>query len=107
MTKYTEIDRCPTCHRRKRRSNEANARYWLLLHTRAEVPVNGKLFSADQWHLYYKTRYLGADDFKLPNGKVITIPRSTADLDTPEFNEYMEKVEAHMAEHDVYLELAA
>ena len=102
-----EIDRCPTCHRRKKRSLDANGRYWLLLHTMAEKRVHGQLFSADTWHIYYKKRYLGADDYQLPNGQVMSIPRSTADLDTPEFNEYMEKVEAHMAEHDVYLELAA
>lgn len=96
--------RCPTCHRLHKRSHAANARYWLLLHAIAEqVRPGGKVYSADQWHHYAKSRWLGCDDMALPNGKVLTIPRSTANLDVAEFGEYMEKVEAWAAERDVWL----
>lgn len=60
--------------------------------------------SPETYHLYCKKRFLGAKDHDLPNGETLTIPNSTADLDTDEFNEYMEQVEALAAEHGVYLD---
>jgi hypothetical protein len=96
--------RCPTCHRLHKRSHPQNARYWLLLHAIAEqIKPGGKEYSADQWHTYAKSRWLGCDDVPLPNGKVLSIPRSTASLDVAEFGEYMEKVEAWAAERGVWL----
>jgi len=47
-------------------------------------------------------------DFPLPNGKVLAIPKSTADLDVNEFADYMTAVEADLAERDIFLdEIAA
>jgi hypothetical protein len=101
----SEIIRCPTCHRKRTRSNPANARYWLLLHKIAEqVKPEGKLYSAEQWHYYFKARNLGCEEFNLPNRKVLQIPKSTADLPTDEFNDYMAKVEHWGIEHNVFLE---
>ena len=98
-------NRCKTCGRRQNRSNPANARYWLLLHTIAEkLKVRGELFSAEAWHHYHKQRWLGSQDFRLPNGKTMLIPKSTADLDTAAFNDYMTKVEAWASERDVWLD---
>ncbi len=105
MLTKTSHSRCPSCGRKYRRSNPQNARYWLLLFRISErLPVQGQTYSAEQFHLYFKSRFIGCDDVKLPNGKVITIPKSSADLDVAEFNEYMEKVEAWAAEHNVYLD---
>lgn len=88
-----------------KRSNEQNRRYWLLLHLISEkVKPAGESYSADTWHIYAKTRWIGADDVRLPNGKVVPMPRSSADLDVAEFNTYMEQIEAWAAERDVYLE---
>lgn len=99
------VDRCPTCRRRRTRSSEANRRYWALLHELSEkLKPNGQQFSADQWHLYAKSRFLGADDFPLPNGKTVTIPKSTAALDVAEFNDFMTQVEAFANEKGVFLE---
>ena len=98
-------DRCPTCGRRRTRSTPANARYWLLLHTIAErLHPQGRTYSADQWHQYAKSRWLGCDEVPLPNGKVLTIPHSSARLDVAEFGEFMEKVEAWAADHGVFLD---
>lgn len=98
--------RCPTCGRREKRSNPANARYWLLLHTiAAKLRPGGHAYSAEQYHAYYKSRFLGCDDVALPNGKVLTIPRSTAQLESTEFGEYVTKVEADAAERGVYLDM--
>ena len=98
-------DRCPTCHRRKKRTNEANARYWLLLHTIADsLKPEGREYTPETWHTYFKSRYLGCDEFELPNKKTMQIPKSTADLDTAEFHDYATQVEAWAGEHDVWLD---
>ena len=105
-----EIIRCPACGRKKTRSNPANARYWLLLHLISEkVRPKGEdekpvTYSADTWHQYFKSRFLGMDEFVLPNKKTVQFPKSTTGLDVAEFNEYMEKVEHWAGEHDVWLE---
>jgi hypothetical protein len=99
-----KTDRCPACGRRQRRTSQANAYYWLLLHEIAErVKPGGQSYSADTYHQYCKSRWLGCDDTRLPNGKTLTIPRSTAALSTEEFAEYVAKVEAWAAERGVYL----
>lgn len=100
-----KADRCPTCKRKKRRSNPANARYWLLLHVIADkAQPEGKSFSADTWHCYFKQRFLGCEEIQLPNKKVIQQPNSSADLDQDAFNDYMLKVEQWAMSHDIYLE---
>lgn len=75
--------------------------YWSLLHmlaSKLQPP-----YSAETYHKYYASRFLGCDDMTLPNGKVLTIPRSTADLDVAEFSEYLDKVQADAAERGVFL----
>jgi len=99
-----KLDRCPQCRQRLKRNNDQNRRYWLLLHAVSErIKPQGAAYSADQWHMYFKSRFLGCEDHKLPNGKVLTIPLSTADLDVGAFSEYMEQVEAFAAERDCFL----
>ena len=105
MISRSKVERCPTCHRRKTRSTEANRRYWLLLHVIAEkLKPQGAEYSPKVWHEYLKSRFLGTEEFKLPNGKTLNIPLSTADLETSEFNDYMTQVEAWAAQHDVWLD---
>lgn len=99
-----KLKRCPTCGRREKRSTDANRRLWLLYHAMAAVPVHGERYSADQFHAYYRSRFLGCDDLKLPNGKVLTIPRSTRDLDVSEFSDYMTQVEADANARGVFLD---
>ena len=70
----------------------------------ANLPVKDVRFSPETWHEYFKTRFLGADDMRLPNGKVLTIPKSTSDLDRGEFAEYSTQVEAWAADHGVWLD---
>lgn len=99
------ILRCPTCNRRHKRSNPQNARYWLLLHAIAEkLKPQDAIYSAETWHTYFKSRFLGCEEIALPNGKVLQIPNSTADLEIPEFADYMTKVEVWANEHGVWLE---
>ena len=98
------IIRCPTCGRKSRRSSEANRRYWALLHEISEgVKPDGKQYGSEAFHDYFKTKFLGADDRELPNGKTLVIPHSTADLDTAEFGDYLDQVQAWAAERGVQL----
>src|SRR6478752_3577303 len=92
--------RCGTCGRPPRRSSEANRRLWALYAAMADkLRPDGKVYTPTQFHLYCRERFLGAQDYPLPRGKVMTIPNSTADLDTDAFTDYMAQVEALAAEH--------
>jgi len=100
-----EIVRCPTCGRKQRRSTEANRRYWGLLHEISEaIKPERTQYSSECWHEYFKQRFIGSEDFTLPNGKVQTRAFSSAELDKAEFSEYMTKVEAWAADKGVYLQ---
>lgn len=98
-------ERCPTCKRRIKRSTEANRRYWAVLHALAEnLRPNGQVFSDKAYHEWAKSKFLGCDEVKLPNGATLVIPHSTADLDSGAFAEYATQVEAYANERGVYLE---
>jgi hypothetical protein len=60
-------------------------------------------YSTDSWHLYFKQRFLGQDEVKLPNGKIVQIPKSTADLPVDDMSTYYTKVEQWAAERGVFL----
>lgn len=66
--------------------------------------MKGQTFSAETWHQYAKSKWIGCDDMKLPNGKTLTVPKSSADLDTAAFGDYMTAVESWAAELGVYLD---
>jgi hypothetical protein len=88
-----------------KRSNEANARLWMIYHAMSEkMKVRGETFSAETWHRWAKSRFLASEEVKLPNGQLLIVHGSTADLDTAAFNDYMTAVEAWANEHDVYLD---
>jgi len=103
MMAKSPSDRCPTCGRRHKRSNPQNGLLWLLYHQMAAKDWGGQRYSADSFHAYYKSKFLGVDDVKLPNGKTITEIRSTANLDVAEFSAYFDAVQADCAERGVYL----
>lgn len=97
--------RCPTCKRLKKRSNPANGRYWLLLHLIADgLKPEGHQHSADVWHVYMKQRFLGVDEVMMPNKKVMQMPKSSAELDTAEFADYMMKVEMWAQTHNIFMD---
>ena len=98
-------ERCPTCKRRLTRTSEANRLYWALLHAMSEkMRQRGQTFSAETFQLWAKSKYLGCTDHILPSGKTLTIPMSTASLDSEQFGSYFDKVQAFANEHGVYLE---
>lgn len=101
MPTKTSRGRCPACGRREKRSSVANARYWKLL-TEASEKLRPQ-YGVKAYHVYYATKFIGANDLLLPNGKIHIEPESTSDLDTDEFSAYMTAVEADLGERGVFL----
>lgn len=76
---------------RQKRSNDANARYWALLTEIAEqVVIEGKRFSKDAWHQWFRDQYAPKEDS--PSGLVAM---STSAMTKPQFQEYMTRIEVH------------
>ena len=98
-----KVETCPTCGARRKRSNEQNKLYWALLHEiESIVELNCVTYSADTWHIYFRQRFLGCEDIKLPNGKVLAHARSTTDLKVNEMTNYITQVEQWAAEMGVF-----
>ncbi len=107
MTK-TSLSRCPACGRKETRSTQANRRYWSLLTAASEkLRPGGQQYGVEAFHIYYKTRFLGAEEVMLPNHEIAVVTNSSADLEPEDFAVYMEQVEADLAERGVYLPEAA
>ncbi len=100
-----KVIRCPACGRREKRSSEANRRYWAIVTAVAQkVKPQGVAYEITPWHTWFKSKFIGCEDIRLPNGAVITQPLSSSDLDPPEFSDYMTAVEAWAGEHGVWLD---
>lgn len=88
---------------RKARSVEQNRRYWALLTEIAATQVQGQRFITESWHEYFKGRFIGKEEVKLPNGEIFNRPISTTTLDVMQFGEYMTQIEAWAAQHGILL----
>jgi len=81
---------------RRKRTSRQNRRYWgngVLAQIAKQAVVNGRLFSADVWHEQFKRMFIGVEE--LPNGEVRGM--SSAGLDTAEFSQFCDAVEAYAA----------
>lgn len=81
---------------RKKRTAAQNRRYWgrgVLAQVAAQATVNGRLYSAENWHEMFKRQFIGV--IELPNGQVIG--KSSTDLSTKEFCDFCDEVEAYAA----------
>jgi len=99
-------DRCPTCGARKKRTLPQNARLHALF-TQLAANVTGKdglYHPAQWWKVMCKDRWLGYDEYRRPDGSVITVMRSTADCDVEELTNFMNEVERYAAGRGVYLD---
>ena len=100
------MSKCPTCGQRKRRSLPQNSRLhslFMLLQDSVKAK-DGQFHSALWWKTMTKAEWLGFTEFRKPDGNVIQVLRSTADLDVNELNDFMTKVEAFAASRGVYLD---
>lgn len=81
---------------KRKRTGPQNRRYWgngVLAQVAAQAVVDGKMYSAENWHEYFKRMFIGIEE--LPGGQVIG--KSSTELDTAEFSEFCSKVEAYAA----------
>lgn len=76
---------------KEKRSNDANARYWALLTEIAEqAVVDGKRFSKDAWHQWFRDQYAPKEDS--PSGLVAM---STSAMTKPQFQDYVTRIEVY------------
>lgn len=81
---------------RRKRTPAQNRRYWgggVLAQIAAQACVNGRLYSAEVWHEQFKRQFIGV--IELPGGGLIGM--SSKELDTTQFCEFSDKVEAYAA----------
>ena len=75
-----------TCKRGKR-SIDQNAYYWLILTCIMQESGQDK----DSLHYYFRSQYLGMYE-RICFGSVITEPKSTTELDSKQFTQYIEEI---------------
>lgn len=80
------------------RSQQQNKRYWAILGEIAELEVDGRKYTAEVWHEYFKGKFIGLEEIALPSGKSLVRPISSTTLDVPAFADYMTQVEAWAAQ---------
>lgn len=77
-----------------KRSADQNRRYWSLLReVAATVWVDGRQFSDEVWHTYYRQTFIGMDEVTMPDGKVVATPISTTTLNVEDMGHYMRNIE--------------
>lgn len=80
----------------RKRTVKQNRRYWgkgVLYQIAEQAAPGGKLYSSEQWHEMFKRMFIGV--IELPDGSVIG--ESSTKLNTAEFCEFSDKVEAYAA----------
>lgn len=98
--------KCKECGQEPKRSLPQNNRLHLLF---TEIAANvmakdGLYHPALWWKVCAKNEWLGYNEYRLPNGKVIYDLKSTADCTIAELNEFMAKVERFAATKGVWLQ---
>lgn len=81
---------------RRKRTSKQNRRYWgngVLKQIAEQAVINGKLYTAEIWHEQFKRMFIGV--VELPDGSFQGM--SSTDLDTAQFGEFSDKVEAYAA----------
>jgi hypothetical protein len=58
---------------------------------------DGKGWTREMAHETFRTMYLQVSDMDEQTGRILTRPRSTTELTTSEFNEYLDKIAAMLA----------
>lgn len=84
-------------HKKKFSREQQNRCMEIIRQISEKKEVNGRFYSVDCWLEEFKQRFIGIEE--TPSGK--TKGRSTSDLSTSEYNDFMTQVEAWAAENDV------
>lgn len=80
--------------RRKRRSNDQNAYYWGVVVAMTREGINeawGEHLSLEEAHHILKFQCNYAEHVNEATGEIIKIPKTTTELSTAEFEEYLER----------------
>lgn len=78
-----------------KRSTDQNKRYWAILNEiAANTWLDGRQFSADAWHEFFKGKFIGYEE--TPDGRQVGI--STTTLSVADFGDYMTRIEAYAAD---------
>ena len=86
----------------EKRRGAQNRRYWALMHQIAEqLMVNGQQMDPESWHEWAKRRFIGVREIVLPDGEIVALGQSSADLSARAFGDYMECLEAWAIEQGV------
>ena len=84
---------------KSKRSIDQNRRYWLLLREISAVAwLNGRQFSDETWHEFFKRTFIGCDEIAMPDGSTELRGISTTKLKVDEFGDYMLQIEQWAAE---------
>ena len=84
---------------KSKRSIEQNKRYWTLLREVSAVAwLNGRQFSDETWHEFFKRTFIGCDEIAMPDGSTELRGISTTKLKVDEFGDYMLQIEQWAAE---------
>jgi hypothetical protein len=87
---------------RDQRSLDANAYYWSVVlpcFAAGLTEAWGESYDSDMAHEWCRKEWLTRSVVNRKTGEVALIPRSTTDLDTKEFGEYLDKIIKHAAEY--------
>lgn len=91
---------------KRRRNLDQNALYWAVLTdiSNQVTDENGKKYSPEVWHEYFKALFLGKDTV-LVDGEATLIPKSTRNLNVMEFADYVTQIQAWSVDHEVRLSM--
>lgn len=79
--------------REPNRTHEQNSLYWSAIHEIAEtIFLEGKSYTPEVWHIYFKQRFLSGRMIELPNGDLIEADPTTTTLTKAEFSDYVTQV---------------
>ena len=89
-------------HLDRRRSLEQNALYWATLtHISQQVKdEEGKRYSPETWHCYFKSQFLGKHTMVV-DGEPVLVEKSTTGMKVMEFSEYVSKIQEWAIDHNV------
>ena len=98
------IDQAPNGYvieiKEQNRSQHQNSLYWSTVHEIADsIFLNGKKFTPQVWHIYFKQRYLPSQIIELPNGQLMEVDPTTTTLTKTEFSDFVTQVLAFQAEN--------
>jgi len=84
---------------KSKRSIDQNRRYWALLRELSAVAwIDGRQFSDQVWHEYFRKALIGCDEIHMPDGTTELRGISTTTLSVEQFGDYMTRIEQWAAE---------